>query len=51
MQKLGLICLGVWIVALLASLAEIVPGWVEFAGIGVGLVGIVLLWLERRGRT
>ena len=50
-RRAGLICLGIWLVALLASLSGLVPRGVEIAGIGVGLVGIALLWLDRRDRT
>ena len=50
-RKIGLALIALWIVTLIATLLGLVPRWVELAGIGVGALGLALLWVpKRKGR-
>lgn len=50
MQKLGLILMAVWLVSAVASWLDLVPREVELVGLGLGAVGVLMLFLARKRR-
>ena len=51
MQRAGLILMAVWLVSALASWFSLVPREVELVGLGLGAVGVGLLFLARKKRS
>ena len=48
MQRIGLILMGIWVVSALASWFDLVPREVELVGLGLGAVGVLMLFMARR---